>query len=144
MLFKRQKFAWLGTKVRLSTKHTRKDFLLIAIELAGTRSDELLSRYVEGAGDVDDQDIMFLVGNLTINKDDSREASVADLELDEAKQKINDWIELEQRGGRPRWFEIRMVVENAMKNSYGISNIGPAAVLTARKDGFDENRVMRY
>ncbi|KEQ63069.1 uncharacterized protein M437DRAFT_47574 [Aureobasidium melanogenum CBS 110374] len=110
----------------------------------GTRSDELLTRYIEDSGDIDDQDIMFLVENLAIDKDDSEEASVADLRLDEAKQKIDDWIELEQRGGRPRWFEIRMVVENAMKNSYGISNIGPAAVLTEMKDEFDENGVMRY
>ncbi|KAH0263751.1 hypothetical protein KCU91_g12513, partial [Aureobasidium melanogenum] len=109
----------------------------------GTRSDELLTRYIEDFGDIDDQDIMFLVENLTIDKDDT-EASVADLGLDEAKQKIDDWIELEQRGGRPRWFEIRMVVENAMKNSYGISNIGPAAVLTEMKDEFDKNGVMRY
>ncbi|KAG9725067.1 hypothetical protein KCU59_g15381, partial [Aureobasidium melanogenum] len=110
----------------------------------GGRSDELLSRYIKNGGDMDDQDITFLVENLANNKDDATEASVADLELDEAKQKINDWIDLEQQGGRPRWFEIRTIVENAMKNSYGISNIGPAAVLTEMKDEFDEDGVMRY
>ncbi|KAG9536687.1 hypothetical protein KCU71_g21455, partial [Aureobasidium melanogenum] len=110
----------------------------------GMRSDELLSRYIEDAGDIDDQDIMFLVESLAIDKDDATEASVADLGLYKAKQKINDWIDLEQQGGRPRWFEIRMVVENAMRNSYGISNIGPAAVLTEMKDEFDEDGVMRY
>ncbi|KAG9958873.1 hypothetical protein KCU61_g8012, partial [Aureobasidium melanogenum] len=110
----------------------------------GMRSDELLSRYIEDAEDIDDQDIMFLVESLAIDKDDATEASVANLGLYKAKQKINDWIDLEQQGGRPRWFEIRMVVENAMRNSYGISNIGPAAVLTEMKDEFDEDGVMRH
>ncbi|KAG9895986.1 hypothetical protein KCU98_g14957, partial [Aureobasidium melanogenum] len=110
----------------------------------GTRSYELLSKFIEDAGDMIDQDIMFLVESLAIDKDDLGEASVADLEIGEAKQKINDWIDVEQQGGRPRWFEIRTIVENAMKNSYGISNIGPAAVLTEMKDEFDEDGVMRY
>ncbi|KAG9760353.1 hypothetical protein KCU73_g2932, partial [Aureobasidium melanogenum] len=110
----------------------------------GTRSDEILSKFIKDAGDIDDQDIMFLVENLAIDKDYAMETNVADIGLDEAKQKINDWIDLEQQEGRPRWFEIRMVVENAMKNSYGISNIGPAAVLTEMKDDFDEDGVMRY
>ncbi|KAG9557021.1 hypothetical protein KCU71_g11127, partial [Aureobasidium melanogenum] len=110
----------------------------------GTRSDEILSKFIKDAGDIDDQDIMFLVESLAIDKDDSGEASAADLEIGEAKQKINDWIDLEQQRGKPRWFEIRMIVENAMKNSYGISNIGPAAVLTEMKDEFDEDGVMRY
>ncbi|KAH0021343.1 hypothetical protein KCU78_g6171, partial [Aureobasidium melanogenum] len=110
----------------------------------GTRSDEILSKFIKDAGDIDDQDTMFLVENLAIDKDYAMETNVADIGLDEAKQKINDWINLEQQEGRPRWFEIRMVVENAMKNSYGISNIGPAAVLTEMKDDFDEDGVMRY
>lgn len=93
---------------------------------------------------MDDRDIKFLVESLKNNKDDATQASVANLGLDEAKQKINDWIDLEQQGGRLEWFEIRMVVENAMKYSYGISNIGPAAVLTEMKDEFDEDGIMRY
>jgi hypothetical protein len=37
-----------------------------------------------------------------------------------------------------------MVVENAMKYSCGIWNIGPAAVLTEMREQFDEDGVMRY
>lgn len=118
--------------------------LLNVAKPTGTRSDQLLSKYMTNAGDMDGRDIKLLVESLVNDKDDATEASVADLGLDEAKQKIDDWIDLEQHGGRPKWFEIRMVVGNAMKNIYGISNIGPAAVLTEMKDEFDENGVMRY
>lgn len=118
--------------------------MLNVAKLTGTRTDQLLSNYMTNAGEMGDRDIKFLVEDLVYEKDDATEASVADLGLDEAKQKIDDWIDLEQRGGRPKWFEIRMVVENAMKNSYGISNIGPAAVLTEMQDEFDEDGVMRY
>lgn len=93
---------------------------------------------------MEDQDIMFLAENVVHDKNDLTEKSEGNLGLDEAKQKIDDWIEVERQGGRPRWFEIRMVVENAMKYSYGIWNIGPAAVLTEMKEQFDDNGVMRY
>lgn len=91
-----------------------------------------------------DQDIMFLVENVVHEKNGLTEKHEDNLGLDQAKQKIDDWIESEQQGGRPKWFEIRMVVENAMKHSYGIWNIGPAAVLTEMKEQFDEDGVMRY
>ena len=93
---------------------------------------------------MDNEDIMFLLKNVVIDPDVPLRTTVSDLGLDEAKQKIDDWIESEQQGGRPKWFEIRMVVENAMKYSYGIWNIGPAAVLTEMKEQFDEDGVMRY
>jgi hypothetical protein len=99
---------------------------------------------MENAVEMADQDIMFLVENVVDDKNDLTEKREGNLGLDEAKQKIDDWIESEQQGGRPRWFEIRMVVENAMKYSYGIWNIGPADVLTEMKEQFDDNGVMRY
>jgi hypothetical protein len=104
----------------------------------------LLSRFIENAADMDNQDIMFLLKNVVSDTDVPLRTTVSDLGLDEAKQKIGDWIESEQKGGRPIWFEIRMVVENAMKYSYGIWNIGPAAVLTEMKEHLDEDREMRY
>ena len=93
---------------------------------------------------MDDRDVLVLAENVVNDNDDLTETTITDLGADEAKQMINDWIDSEQQGGRPKWFEIRMIVENAMKNSYGIWNIGPAAVLTEMKDHFDEHGVMRY
>jgi hypothetical protein len=101
---------------------------------------------MENATDMEDGEILFLAQHITSNTDDPdpTETRMADLTIDQAKQTIDDWIELEQQGGRPKWFEIRMVVENAMKYSCGIWNIGPAAVLTEMKEQFDEDGVMRY
>lgn len=77
-------------------------------------------------------------------KDESAETRGVEGGLDQVRQEIDEWINTEQRGGKPKWFEIRMVVQNAMKNSCGIWNIGPAAVLTDMKEQFDEEGVMRY
>jgi hypothetical protein len=101
---------------------------------------------MEDATDMEDQEILFLATHITSNTDDPdpTETRIADLTIDQAKTKIDDWIDHEQQGGRPKWFEIRMVVENAMKYSCGIWNIGPAAVLTEMKEQFDGDGVMRY
>lgn len=114
------------------------------IKRTGTRSDELLSQYIENAAGMDDQDIMFLVENMAIDKNDSAEMSESDFTVDQARQTLDDWIDAEEQGGRPKWFEIRMVVQNAMKYSCGIWNVGPAAVLTEMKEQFDDEGVMRY
>jgi hypothetical protein len=108
----------------------------------GTRSDDLLSRYMQDAAEMDGQDIIFLATDLTTTGT-STTAQEA-LTVDRAKQKLDDWIDTEQQGGRPKWFEIRMVVQNAMKYSCGIWNIGPTAVLTEMKEQFDDEGVMRY
>jgi hypothetical protein len=94
--------------------------------------------------DMKDQDITLLATHITTNTNDSIETHEGNLTLDQAKQKINDWIDSEQQAGRPKWFEIRIVVENAMKYSCGIWNIGPAAVLTEMREQFDEDGVVRY
>lgn len=99
---------------------------------------------MNNAAGVNDQDTMFLYENVVNEIDDSVETYVVDLDLDQARQGIDDWINTEQQGGRPKWFEIRMVVENAMKNSCGIWNIGPAAVLTEMEEQFDREGVMRF
>jgi hypothetical protein len=109
----------------------------------GTKSNELLLAYINNAADVDDRDIVFLAENLAIDKETPTE-STTDLSVDQARQAIDDWIDREQQGGRPIWFEVRMVVQNAMKYSCGIWNIGVAAVLAEMKEQFDENGVMRY
>jgi hypothetical protein len=121
--------------------------LLIRRNVTGTKSDNLLIPYMENAADMTDQDILFLathITNTTTTTNNPTETRKDNLTIDQAKQKINDWIESEQQGGRPKWFEIRMVVENAMKYSCGIWNIGPAAVLTEMKGQFDGDGVMRY
>jgi hypothetical protein len=110
----------------------------------GTRRDQLLSKYMENATDMEDQDIVSLAEHITNTTDNPTETHKDNLTLDQAKQTIDDWIDHEQQGGRPKWFEIRMVVENAMKYSCGIWNIGPATVLTEMREQFDEDGAMRY
>ena len=112
--------------------------------LTGTKSDELLLAYMQNAADMNDQDTMFLFENVVNDKDKPAWTRAVDRGLDEVRQEIDDWINTEQQGARPKWFEIRMVVENAMKNSCGIWNIGPVAVLTEMKEQFDEDGIMRY
>jgi len=107
-------------------------------------SDELLLAYINNAAGMNDQDTLSLFENVVNDKDESMRTREVEGGLDEVRQAIDEWINTEQREGRPRWFEIRMVVENAMKNSCGIWNIGPAAVLTEMKEQFDEEGVMRY
>lgn len=104
----------------------------------------MLLAYIENAAGMSDQDTIFLFENVVNNKDEPVGTREVQRGLDEVRQEIDDWINIEQRGGRPKWFEIRMVVENAMKNSCSIWNIGPAAVLTEMKEQFDEDGVMRY
>jgi hypothetical protein len=96
---------------------------------------------MEDAAEMDEEDIIFLATDLATETSATTQEALA---VEQAKQNIDDWIDAEQQGGRPKWFEIRMVVENAMKYSYGIWNIGPAAVLTEMKEQFDEEGVMRY
>ena len=93
---------------------------------------------------VNDQDTIFLFENMVNEKDESAETRGVEGGLDKVRQEIDEWINTEQQRGKPKWVEIRMVVENAMKNSCGIWNIGPAAVLTDIKEQFDEEGVMRY
>jgi poly(3-hydroxyalkanoate) synthetase len=112
--------------------------------VTGARRDQLLLKYMENATDITDQEILFLAQHISNTTNNPTEPHKDNLTLDQAKQKINDWIDDEQQGGRPKWFEIRMVVENAMKYSCGIWNIGPAAVLTEMREQFDEDGVMRY
>jgi hypothetical protein len=97
---------------------------------------------MENAAEMDEQDVIFLATDLTSTHTPATTQET--LTNDQAKQKIDDWIDAEQQGGRPKWFEIRMVVQNAMKYSCGIWNIGPAAVLTEMKEQFDDEGVMRY
>jgi hypothetical protein len=97
---------------------------------------------MEDAAEMDEQDVIFLATDLTTTNTSATTQEA--LTTEQAKQKIDDWIDVEQQRGRPKWFEIRMVVGNAMKYSCGIWNIGPAAVLTGMKEQFDDEGVMRY
>jgi hypothetical protein len=97
---------------------------------------------MEDAAEMDEQDIIFLATDLTTI--DTSATTQEALTTEQAKQELDDRIDAEQQGGQPKWFEIRMVVQNAMKYSCGIWNIGPAAVLTQMKEQFDEEGVMRY
>lgn len=104
----------------------------------------MLLAYINNAAGMNDQDTLSLFENVVNDKDESLRTREVEGGLDEVRQEIDEWINTEQQGGKSKWFEIRMVVENAMKNSCGIWNIGPAAVLTEMKEQFDEEGVMRY
>jgi hypothetical protein len=75
----------------------------------GKRGDHLLRGYMENATEMDEQDVMFLATHLTTTE--ASTTTQETLTIEQAKRDIDDWIDAEQQGGRPKWFEIRMVVE---------------------------------
>jgi len=98
-----------------------------------TERDEALVRFANG--DELKEDVRYLV-------EDVRGESASDLNIEEARERLQDWFEQEKEDSKVIWFEFRLSLDSAIQNIHGIFQRGAFDSLLNREEDFDEDGVM--